>query len=222
MVEVEPYDVMPHSEIRELKRKIKELEKKSVGSDELIHSMNSLAKTMETMLHIFKTAAEEMRTEDRHERGGDNLSKKLNEVVEQNKMIAEGIVTLSELMKEHENEALHSETHVEPAPLSPQPTPFDMSSTNQQETPPSIPSLDGPDAFGQPQNIPPPGEMPLPPPPGDIPPPPGGMPPPPENTQPPPGVFPPPPGDLPSSPGGMPPPPENFPPPPGKLKKFPQ
>ena len=149
MGEVEPYGVMPQSEISDLKKQMKKLQEGgSLDSNQLLQSMNNLTKGMDSMLQLFKTAAEEMRIEEQEEKALTReiqpMMDKLNEIIEQNKIIAEGMVALSDIVKEKYSV---KETEEEPSQQAP------------SQPPPVIPPLPGqpPSMYeGQPNmNIPP-------------------------------------------------------------------
>ena len=70
----EPYDILPHRELADLKRQMQELKDgaKKSSSQELYNSMNALTKGMDSMLHLFTEAAEELKLESRGESGGES------------------------------------------------------------------------------------------------------------------------------------------------------
>ncbi|MFH0868497.1 MAG: hypothetical protein V1831_04240 [Candidatus Woesearchaeota archaeon] len=79
MVEIakdEFYDLTPHSKIVNLKKEIEELKSKTASSDELLNSMESIAKSMDDMLKLFTQAA-----------GDHSVEEKLDEIINQNKLI---------------------------------------------------------------------------------------------------------------------------------------
>jgi len=94
----EPYDMLPHKEIVELKKQLKEL-KSSTGkkpSQELLNSMNTLTKSIDSLLKLFTKTAEELKHEEESPGNLKAIDEKLNEVIEQNKTIAEGVVAISD------------------------------------------------------------------------------------------------------------------------------
>lgn len=105
MAEDESYEIMPYKEIVALKKEMEDLKKKTgdTSSKELINSMAKLTKGMDTMLQLFRTAAEEMKaeetTEDKFAANLEPLMDKLNQVIEQNKTIAEGMVAIADIVK---------------------------------------------------------------------------------------------------------------------------
>ena len=95
MAKDEPYDMMPHRDIIELKEQLQKLKAEKFSSQELMNSMSALTKSMDSMLGLFKEAAEELKVEEKE----DATNKKLNEIIEQNKVIADGMVTVSDMIK---------------------------------------------------------------------------------------------------------------------------
>ncbi len=77
------------------------------SSKELLNSINSMKKSIDNMLRLFTEAAKEE----------DSTSEKLDEIIEQNKIIAEGMVAISDMVKDF------TEKHQEPEHEFPEPTP---------------------------------------------------------------------------------------------------
>ena len=82
MAKDEPYDLMPHREIVELKKQIQELRSKrdETSSDELLDSINALTKSMDAMLKLFSEAAEELKVEGNGGTDVTSISKKLDKI----------------------------------------------------------------------------------------------------------------------------------------------
>lgn len=105
MEDDEPYDLMPHKQIAELKKQVQELKANidRVSPEELINSMDSLTKSIDAMLKLFTQAVEEMKYGEKEEvfAGKNNLiNTKLDKILEQNQIVAEGIVTISDMIKD--------------------------------------------------------------------------------------------------------------------------
>ncbi len=98
MADDDTYDLMPHKQIDELKKQMQELRPKvdKSSSKEVINSMNSLTKSMDAMLRLFNEAAKELKTEEKE----SPINKKLDEIIDQNKTIAEGMVAISDMVKD--------------------------------------------------------------------------------------------------------------------------
>lgn len=124
MAKDDSYEIMPYKEIVELKKQIAELQQKTgdTSSKELLASMASLTKSMNNMLQLFSSAAEEMKLEEKTE---SELSQKIGPLIEkvekleeQNKTIAEGLVAVADMVKETKGEKRPKE---KPKPLPPKP-----------------------------------------------------------------------------------------------------
>ena len=106
MAEDEPYEIMPYKDITELRKQAQELKSKGsdTGSKQLLDSINKLTEQMTSMTGLFKTAAEEMHLEEKDEhfvaKKIEPLIDKLDEIIEQNKTIAEGMVAVADMIKE--------------------------------------------------------------------------------------------------------------------------
>src|SRR3989338_7287428 len=99
------HDTVPISreELSELKRQGRGVQGAAPSKD-LEASLENLSRTMTTMLDLFKTAADDLRLEDRDQQ---QLSKsigpiieKLNAVIDQNKIIAEGMLAIADMVKD--------------------------------------------------------------------------------------------------------------------------
>ena len=95
MVGEGPYEILPYAEIEQLKKQIEDLKKKSASSGEVLDAINRLTEVMESMLHLFESAASGMKKE-----GEGPLGKKLDKILEQNETIAESILSLSDTIKD--------------------------------------------------------------------------------------------------------------------------
>jgi hypothetical protein len=187
MAKDDSYEIMPYKEIVELKKQIAELQRRTgdTSSKELLQSMASLTKSMNNMLNLFSSAAEEMKLEEKTE---SELSQKVAPLIEkvdnlekQNKTIAEGLVAVADMMKDiKEGRKPERKPETRPTPKIPEPS-FDEFPPLEPPKPP------GPLPRAPPRPMPPPGAAP----PGAIPPGPPPMPPP--GAVPPGGPMPPPP-----------------------------
>ncbi|MBS3102612.1 hypothetical protein J4458_04145 [Candidatus Woesearchaeota archaeon] len=122
MAEEGPYEIMPYKEIVELRKQVQEL--KSKGSDDnsnpLSQSVGKLAEQMNSLMGLFKTAAEDMRLEEKDEhfvaKKIEPLIDKLDSIIEQNKIIAEGIVAVADMIKESMERAREPKPFLRPEP----------------------------------------------------------------------------------------------------------
>ncbi len=159
MAEDDSYEIMPYKEIVALKKELESLKKKSgnTSSQDLLNSMSKLTKSMDSMLQLFQTAAEEMKaeetTEEKFETKIKPLVNKIDEVIEQNKIIAEGMVAIADIVKGM------AKGHEKPKHLPPlQPSggfDRDHDSTSEPGYPPTDHDFNAPpdrQAFGAPPN----------------------------------------------------------------------
>ncbi len=104
MVE-EEYELLPHKEIEELKKQLEILKKKPDSlSGVTTVNMEQLNKSLNEFLNILKDASKEMKAEgDDKESLSQKMEKligKLDEVVDQNEKIAEGLVSIAEMVSD--------------------------------------------------------------------------------------------------------------------------
>lgn len=100
------YEIMPYKEIVELKKQIAELSQKSGDNSpkELLQSMAALTKSINDLISLFGSAAEEMKLEEKTE---GELSQKIGPLIDkvsnleqQNRTIAEGLVAVADMVKQ--------------------------------------------------------------------------------------------------------------------------
>ena len=93
MADDEPYDLLPHREIGELKRQVQELKTRSdkSSSPEVVKALDQLAGSMDAMLRLFTEASHEVKGEDKEH---EKIMAKLDEIIGQNKTIADGMVAV--------------------------------------------------------------------------------------------------------------------------------
>ncbi|MBS3135645.1 hypothetical protein J4401_01675 [Candidatus Woesearchaeota archaeon] len=97
--------ITPYSDIADSKKQVNKIQANpNPSSDQLIMTVQHLTRSMGSMLELFRTAAEEMKLEEKEEHAVAQqitpLLRKLDEMMEQNKVIAEGMVALADLVKE--------------------------------------------------------------------------------------------------------------------------
>lgn len=169
MTEEGGYEIMPYKEIVALKKQIEELQRKTgdTNSKELLLSMANLTKSMNNMLQLFKTAAEEMKLEQKEEEAIGKkvgpLMDKVNELGEQNKTIAEGMVAIADMVKEMKQGKPEPKPFKEEYGISFKPGPIPPPMEPVRFVPPEKPfpprgqkiPLGGPEPFPPP--MPPPG-----------------------------------------------------------------
>ncbi|MBI2208740.1 hypothetical protein HYU50_04550 [Candidatus Woesearchaeota archaeon] len=137
MADDEPYDLLPHREIDELKRQVQELKTRSdkSSSQEIVRALDQLTRSMDAMLRLFTEASHEVTGEDK---GHEKIAQKLDEVMDQNKTIAEGVVAVADMVRDFAEKQKY-----EPAPM---PRPMPRPKFPQSGPEPNFP---GPD-FSQP------------------------------------------------------------------------
>ncbi len=101
------YDLLPHRQINELKGLVQDLKNKvdRASPKDLIDSMDALTKSIDSLMALFRQAADEMRYEEKEEilSGGSEhkaINEKLDRILEQNKIIADGMVAVSNMVRD--------------------------------------------------------------------------------------------------------------------------
>ena len=149
MAKDEPYDMMPHRDIIELKKQLQMSKTEKFSSQELMNSMSALTKSMDSMLGLFKEAAEELKVEEKE----DAINKKLDAVIEQNKIIADGMVTVSDMIEDFvEKQKGAKPVQAQPSVQGPVPEPA-------FQQPPLEPPLNEPNLPNEMPPVPPQGSI---------------------------------------------------------------
>lgn len=160
MVEEGSYEIMPYKEIVELKRQIAELQRKTgdTTSKELLESMAALTKSMNNMLQLFSSAAEEMKLEEKTESELSQkvapLIEKVDRLEEQNRAIAEGLVAVADMVKDIKGEKKPIPSSIKPEK---EPSFEEFPPLETPEESPELPPFEPP----RPRPIPPPGVPPF-------------------------------------------------------------
>ncbi len=100
------YEIVPYKEIVELKKQIAELQIRTgdTSSKDLLNSIATLTKSINNLLGLFSSAAEQMKLEEKTEAELSEkvapLFEKIKGLEKQNETIAEGIVAVAEMIKE--------------------------------------------------------------------------------------------------------------------------
>lgn len=153
------YDIVPHKRLVELEQEVDVLKKNPFGATpsgkEMLEGMGSLGKGIKELVGLFRDAADEMKKEQEDfgtfEKQMAPVMERLNDLIEQNKKIARGIIAVADMLKEQGDKIGR------------------MSGGSSFSMPGLPPSPEAPFKSIRPL---PPEEMP---PPSDFPPPPGGM-----------------------------------------------
>lgn len=109
MVGEEEYEIMPHKTIENIKKELEELKKKAVSKEAIseesfMKSLDSLTNSINGLMALFKEATEEMRVEEEAE---ETLKAKINplmhkvqDIENENRTIAKGILAIADMIKE--------------------------------------------------------------------------------------------------------------------------
>ncbi len=100
----EEYELLPHSEIEDLRRELKKLRGFDIApSKNLNVTLVSLDKKIDKLISIFEEAMHTVRVEEGGLSFHDKMKPfidKMNKILEQNSEIAQGIITLGDMIKE--------------------------------------------------------------------------------------------------------------------------
>ena len=142
--------VVPYKDISELKKELEGLKgRKDVSSKELYDAVQALSQSISDMLEVFGAAAEQMKQEekgyDAETKKHEMIISKLDKLIDQNKTIAEGMVSIVELVKEKLVSSKESEETIfrPKEPMfrpNPQPRPMTRPQTNWQPKPEPYPT----------------------------------------------------------------------------------
>lgn len=97
---------LQYKDISELRKELESMKgRKDISARDLYQTVQKMSQTMSDMLEVFGAAAEQMSQEEK-EYGAETkkhelILSKLDRVIEQNKTIAEGMVSVVEMMKEN-------------------------------------------------------------------------------------------------------------------------
>tara|TARA_Y100000310_G_scaffold336946_1_gene422779 strand:+ start:492 stop:989 length:498 start_codon:yes stop_codon:yes gene_type:complete len=156
---MDDYELIPEEDIEKLKSEVARLRKEKMSGPNagIAVALDHLATSLDKLFKIFDVAATELERDNLHEESFEEkvrpIVDKLNDLEQQNKDIAEGMLALADLLKK--------KPKTEPA--KPPPDMF-------QSPPPlssNLPPMGGEDLSAPPPGMPPQGEMMPPPPPPD-------------------------------------------------------
>ncbi|MFH1408977.1 MAG: hypothetical protein ABIH34_03650 [Nanoarchaeota archaeon] len=162
----EEYELAPHKKLEMLRQDVERLKQNPLAgtkqSKDLLSSMDRLTSSVHMLIDMFRVAGEEMKREHHTEKFSPKLlMERLDDIEKQNKIIAEGMVSISDMVKK-----AHQKPELPPMPppqAMPQPEPFRIS------TAPAPPSQDyapyppqGPSPFQSDFNAPFPPPEPIP------------------------------------------------------------
>ena len=135
------YDLLPHKEIVKLRNEIKQLKKQVAGKGGLrdakvdaTPSIEKLSSSINELLELFKTAGEELKSEDHHvphenlnsmDDHLEKLNRKMDTLIMHNEEVAKGILVVAEMIKDHlpiiNENTRTTRAKVESAPRQPMP-----------------------------------------------------------------------------------------------------
>ncbi len=106
--EDEEYELMPHQTIAKIKHELDILKKKAgsmkeISSDDFKKSIDNLTIKIDSLMKLFKSAAEEMKEEEKKPGVEDQLkplAERIDEIEDENKKIANGILVVADMIKE--------------------------------------------------------------------------------------------------------------------------
>ncbi|MBI2523244.1 hypothetical protein HYW19_02555 [Candidatus Woesearchaeota archaeon] len=155
------YDLMPHRQINELRGLVQDLKNKvdRASPKELIESMDSLTKSIDSLMALFKQAADEMKYEEKEEilSGGSEhkaMNDKLDKIMEQNKIIADGMVAISDMVRDFTGKQRKQQAAQAPKPQQFQPQPSFQPSMNAPSFQPSFqPQFNAPPPMPAPRGM---------------------------------------------------------------------
>lgn len=144
-------DLVSYKDISELKRDLEGMKgKKDISIRELYDAVQKLSQRMTDILEIFGAAADQMKLEEKESafesKRHETIISKLDKILDQNKTIAEGMVSLVELVNKNIEEPEH-----EDIPKPKEDTFFKPRAEPQQPPPPMAPPMAPPQMMGMPQ-----------------------------------------------------------------------
>ncbi len=138
------YQILPQKDFFQLKKKVEELSGEA-SPKKLMEAMDDLKKILNELIELFKATSQEIKQEEKDDVA---ISKKLDKLMAQNKVIAEGILAVSERIGMHQESQEHAESQMPQQMPPPQPSmPLPMQQP-QQQMPPPLPGMGQP-SFGQ-------------------------------------------------------------------------
>jgi hypothetical protein len=151
------FEIIPHKEIVELKKEIELLKKNPLGkgknAEHLLDAINDLNGSISNLITVFQEATNVLK-EDKHSNADNSLNKRVSELFEQNKEIAEAIISLADMIKSEKKDNFIEKNTFQPNFLN-------QSNSNEkpkpQFTPPRNEFTPNNQFNFQPREIPPPG-----------------------------------------------------------------
>jgi len=153
----EEYELTPQGKLHELEKDLNELKKHPLGSTStgknLLYAIETLNENITRLIDIFKESAETLGSATAADSGDSHVSGKIDELIDQNKEIAEALITLADEIKEHKKAFTGMPDIATPAPVPTVPT---MPGTLQaMPTPGALPTAGPPPFPGLDSSMPP-------------------------------------------------------------------
>jgi DNA repair ATPase RecN len=179
----EDYEIIPHKEIIELKKEIDHLKRNPLGrgksAEHLLDSINDLSNNISNLIKVFKEATNILKEDKSNKQVDNNINSKIEVLFDQNKEIAEALVSLADMIKEEKKDLGSMQNNISSFSKLPE---FLSNNSERPQSPqnfmqrpqrPNIPPPGNPNpmpSFGSGMNMPPPPPpgMDLPPPPNDL------------------------------------------------------
>ena len=118
---VEEYELTPQGKLYELEKELNELKKHPLGSTSagknLLYAVETLNENITRLIDIFKESAENLGSASAADSGDSQVSGKIDELIDQNKEIAEALITLADEIKEHKKAFTSMPDMAAPTPL---------------------------------------------------------------------------------------------------------
>lgn len=136
MADDDDYQILPQKDFFQLKKKVEELSGEA-SPKKLMETMDELKKILNELIELFKATSQEIKQEEKDDIA---ISKKLDKLMAQNKVIAEGILAVSEKIGMHQehNESEQGMQSMPPQQAQPQQPPL-MPQMQPMSQPPQIP-----------------------------------------------------------------------------------
>jgi hypothetical protein len=145
MADDDDYQILPQRDFFQLKKKVDELSGEA-SPKKLMETMDELKKILNELIELFKATSQEIKQEEKDDVA---ISKKLDKLMSQNKVMAEALLAISEKIGMHQETQERSQAEQPQPPPQAQQAPFMQQPPPQQQMPP--PPLPGMQPYAQPE-----------------------------------------------------------------------
>ncbi len=139
MADDDDYQILPQKDFFQLKKKVEELSGEA-SPKKLMETMDELKRILNELIELFKATAQEIKQEEKDDIA---ISKKLDKLMAQNKVIAEAILAVSEKIGMHQETKEHSEQGMPQQAQSQQPSLMPQTQPMPQFPPQMPPPMSG-------------------------------------------------------------------------------